>query len=183
MSKRAQSQIAQKTALLGILFALSLVLSLFEMALPAMPFLPPGVKLGLSNIVVMYTLFFLNLPSALCIAVLKSLFVLLMRGGVAFAMSLSGGLCSSLMIWALGHIKGLSYPFLSVVGALFHNIGQLLMACFILTSLNVLYYLPILAVSGVLTGLVTGLLFNLVAPKLQQLGLRLCKIQPRGRQK
>lgn len=58
-----------------------------------------------------------------------------------------------------------------------------MMASILLTSLNVWYYLPVLALSGVLSGLVTGLLFNLIAPKLEQLGLRLCHIKPRKKPK
>ena len=85
----------KRLALMGLLFALAMALSFLESLLPALPMLPPGIRLGLSNIVTMYALFVLGPVSGYTIAVLKSLFVLLTRGAVAAAMSASGGICCS----------------------------------------------------------------------------------------
>ena len=71
---------------MGLLFALAMALSFLESLLPALPMLPPGIRLGLSNIVTMYALFVLGPVSGYTIAVLKALFVLLTRGAVAAAM-------------------------------------------------------------------------------------------------
>ena len=76
----------KRLALMGLLFALAMALSFLESLLPALPMLPPGIRLGLSNIVTMYALFVLGPVSGYTIAVLKSLFVLLPRGAVAAAM-------------------------------------------------------------------------------------------------
>ena len=84
----------KRLALMGLLFALAMALSFLESLLPALPMLPPGIRLGLSNIVTMYALFVLGPVSGYTIAVLKSLFVLLTRGAVAAAMSASGGIAS-----------------------------------------------------------------------------------------
>ena len=84
----------KRLALMGLLFALAMALSFLESLLPALPMLPPGIRLGLSNIVTMYALFALGPVSGYTIAVLKSLFVLLTRGAVAAAMSASGGIAS-----------------------------------------------------------------------------------------
>ena len=88
---RNQKGAARRVALLGVLFALAAVLSLFEGALAGAMGLPPGVKPGLANTVVMFALLFLGLPPAACLAVLKALLALLTRGAVAGALSLCGG--------------------------------------------------------------------------------------------
>ena len=80
---------------MGLFFALALVLSALEGLLPPMPFLPPGVKLGLSNIVTMYCLLYLGAGSAYAVVVLKSAFVFITRGATAFFMSFCGGLADN----------------------------------------------------------------------------------------
>ena len=116
---------ARRVALLGVLFALAAVLSLFEGALAGAMGLPPGVKPGLANTVVMFALLFLGLPPAACLAVLKALLALLTRGAVAGALSLCGGLFSVGVMWLLRRF-GKPTPFiLSASGALAHNAGQL----------------------------------------------------------
>ena len=94
----------KRLALMGLLFALAMALSFLESLLPALPMLPPGIRLGLSNIVTMYALFVLGPVSGYTIAVLKSLFVLLTRGAVAAALSASGGIAQP----AAGHSPAVS---------------------------------------------------------------------------
>ena len=83
---------AREIALMGLLFAMAMALSVAESLLPVLPMLPPGFKLGLSNIVTMYALFMLGVRKGLTIAVLKSCFVLLTRAPVAAFLSLCGGI-------------------------------------------------------------------------------------------
>ena len=85
----------------GLLAALALALSFLEELLPPLPMVPPGAKLGLSNIASMYAAGTLGLPSALFLAVFKGLFALMTRGGMAGIMSLSGGIFSTLVMWLL----------------------------------------------------------------------------------
>ncbi len=92
---------ASRAAAMGLLFALSIVLSFAESALiPPLPV--PGLKIGLSNIVTMYCLFCMGRREAYMIAVLKSMFVLFTRGAVGAAMSLAGGLASVTVMLLLG---------------------------------------------------------------------------------
>ena len=165
----------RQVAFLGLLFALAMVLSFFESALSAMMALPPGIKLGLSNVVTMYCLFFLGSRPAFTLAVLKGLFVLLTRGAVAAAMSLTGGLCSvvvMLLLMALPR-KMVSYLMISVAGGVFHNLGQLFMARWIIGSEKIFYYLPIMVASGLLMGTVTGMLLRILLPYMNKLNLSL----------
>lgn len=160
----------QRIALLGILTALALVLSAAELMLPPIPMLPPGAKLGLSNIITMYTAGTVGLAPALCIAVVKGLFSGMMRGFTAMLMSMAGGIASTFVMWLLMKIR--KNPFglvgLGVAGALTHNAAQLLVAM-VLTSPAVVYYIPWLIVFGIVTGILTGLVLKTVMPLLNRI--------------
>lgn len=160
---------AKKVAFLGLLFALALVLSFVESAIPVSGFLPAGVKPGLSNIVTMYAVFFWGYGEAFSIAVLKSLFVFITRGATAAFLSVSGGVFSVLlMLLLLLPKRKLSYLVISMFGSVAHNLAQLLAASVLLGS-DALYYAPVLVVSGVLMGVLTGILLRAVLPALGRL--------------
>ena len=89
---------AKKAAIIGLMGALTVALSLLEGLLPPLPSLPPGAKLGLANVIVLLAAWQAGLPSALLLALIKALAVLLSRGGTAALMSLSGGLLSAAMV-------------------------------------------------------------------------------------
>lgn len=163
----------RQMVLTGLLFAVVLVLSILENQLP-MPVPVPGVKLGLSNIVVMYSLFFVGKKQAFLLAVLKSLFVFMTRGAVAALLSLCGGVLSILMMTMLLLIfkDKISYLILSIAGAVFHNVGQFIAICLLYTSLNLWVYLPVLLISGVIAGVATSTLLKFSLPALQRVGLR-----------
>lgn len=163
---------AGKVAFTGLLGALALVLSFLEGLLPPLPMLPPGAKLGLSNVATMYAAGSIGLPCALFLAVLKGGFALLGRGVTAGLMSLCGGVVSTLCMWLLLRKNGVSLMAIGVCGALSHNAAQLAVAWW-LASPAVVFYIPALVVLGVLTGLLTGLALKLCLPPLQKLGARL----------
>lgn len=160
-------------ALGGMLFALAIVLSIAESMISPLFGLPPGVKLGLANIVVMYALFFLGARQALVLVVLKSLFAFLTRGLSAAALSIAGGLLSLgimlLLLWLSR--RQASYLMLSIAGAVCHNIGQLLMAAVWLSTALSLAYAPILLVSGIVMGAITSLSLRALLPALEKTGL------------
>ncbi|UOO38806.1 Gx transporter family protein [Oscillospiraceae bacterium CM] len=158
--------------LMGLLFALSITLTAVEYLLPPLPMLPPGVKLGLSNIVTMYCLFFLGRRSAFTIVFLKSAFVFLMRGFTAFLMSFSGGILSALVMLLLLLLvrQNISYLIISIAGAITHNLGQIIVASFLLGTALVFAYLPVLLISGVIMGTLTGTLLKVVMPAFNAIG-------------
>lgn len=153
-------------ALMGLLFAVAIVLSAVEYMIPPIPLMPPGVKLGLANIVTMYCLFFLGKRQTFLIVFLKSAFVFLIRGATAFVISLSGGILSALVMILLMVLAGerLSYLMISIFGAISHNIGQLIIASFILGTDIFVFYLPLLIISGVLMGYIMGTVLRIVLP-------------------
>lgn len=170
----ANSSKTKGIVLSGLLFAVALVLTIVENSFPPILLAVPGVKFGLSNIAVMYALFFLTKGQAYAIAVLKALFVFFSRGAIAGILSLSGGVLSlTVMIILMLIFKDkISYLIISIFGSVFHNIGQLIMVTFILNSIYIWGYFPILLVSGVIAGFATSTLLRFILPAFQRLGLK-----------
>ena len=156
---------------LGLLFALALVLSFLESLLPPVPFLPPGVKPGLSNIVTMYCLFYLGPLQAYSLILLKALFALITRGVTASMLSLFGGFAAVtvMLILMIPKKHMLSVFLLSVFGAVAHNIGQLAAAGFLIGGLAAAAYLPVLLVSGIVMGMLTGTILRAVLPAISKI--------------
>ena len=164
---------ARQVAFGGMLFALAIVLSLVEGMVTPLLGLPPGIKIGLANIVVMYALFFLGRGQALSLVLLKSFFVLLTRGASAGALSLAGGLLSLavMLLLTLSPKHQPSYFILSVAGAVSHNLGQLLMASLWLQTAFSLAYAPVLILSGIGMGALTAVSLRLLLPALEKAGV------------
>lgn len=157
----------QRVALMGMLFALAMAFSYLESFI-ILPGMIPGIKLGLSNIVTMYCLFFLGWKSAYLLAILKAGFTLITRGITGAALSLVGGLFSITVLILLTCRKKeeTNYRFLSICGAVAHNLGQLILARFLI-NVFLYYYIPVLLVSGVVVGMLTGMIFQWILPYMR----------------
>lgn len=157
--------------LTALLFAVALVLSVMENSLPPIFVQVPGVKIGLSNIAVMYALFFLGKRQAFSIALLKAFFVFLTRGFLGSALAFSGGILSIIVMSLLMLIfrEKISYLILSIFGAVFHNIGQFIAISFIYSNMFLWVYLPVLLIAGVLAGIATSVLLRFILPALKRL--------------
>lgn len=156
----------------AFLCAVALVLSVLESMVPIMSFTLPGMKLGLSNLAVMFALELCSLPCALSVVVVKSLFSLITRGAMAFMMSFVGSLLALLGMYLLLRSKKLSFGCLGVGigGAFLHNMGQFFVALLIVSD-AVLMYLPVLCISALLTGTLTALVYYFVMPPIKRLPL------------
>ena len=157
---------SKKIARYGLMLALIFTLTAAENMLPPLPLLPPGVKLGLSNIVTMYCVFYIGRAPAVGLNALKALFVTLTRAPVAGLLSLCGGMLSVCAVILLLFVfrEKLSYAAAGVSGACAHNIGQYAAASLLLGTPYLLYYLPVLLISGVIMGTVTGTLLKVLLP-------------------
>ena len=156
----------------AFMLALVIVLSVLESALPPISTQFPGIRMGLGNIVTMYALFTIGKKQAFTLNILKAFSVFITRGGVtAAALSLTGGILSLLVIIVLHTLlkNKVSYMALSVAGAVFHNIGQLAAISVILDNAAAFAYLPVLIVSGVVMGSITGTILNTVMPRLNSI--------------
>ena len=161
----------QMLVLTSLIFAAALVLAVVEDMLPPLPIAVPGVKFGLSNIAVMYALFFLGKKQAYTIGILKSLFVFVTRGGIASLLSLSGGLLSITVMIILMTVfrERITYLIISIFGAVFHNVGQFIVISVIYTGMNMWAYFPILLISGLAAGIVTSTLLRFIMPAFNRL--------------
>ena len=153
-----------KIAITGILTAGAVVIGIIESFIPSIGI--PGVKLGLANIVILITLFELGILEALFVDLARVFIVGLLRGTIftmGFFMSLTGAILSlGIMILFYLLIKKFSIIGVSVIGALFHVFGQILVAWLFLSTPYILYYLPVIAISAIVTGVFVGITANLV---------------------
>lgn len=161
----------RQVALTAMLFALAIALTIAESFIPV-PAPIPGIRLGLSNIVVMFSLFFLRFRYAFAIAVLKSLFVFITRGAVAGALSLAGGLFSIcvMVLLILVFKNKISWLLISISGAVFHNIGQLTVASVILGT-PLWFYAPFLLLFGIIAGSATSILLRVSMPVFKKMNI------------
>lgn len=150
---------AKNVALTGMLFSLAIALSWLESYVTPLLGLIPALKLGLSNIVVMYAILFLKTRTAFLLVILKALFAFLTRGATAGFLSACGGGLSLLVFWLLLQLpRPVSGYIFCVCGAVSHNLGQLAGASVILSSAMVMAYAPILLIAGVLVGALSYIL-------------------------
>ena len=161
----------QVMVLSSMIFATAIVLSIIENMLPPIVVAVPGVKFGLSNIAVMYALFFLGKKQAYTIAILKGFFAFATRGAVEELLRLVGGMLSLTIMVILIMIfrEKISYLIISIFGAVFHNIGQFIVIAILYTGMNMLAYLPVLLLSGLIAGIVTSTLLRFILPAFKRL--------------
>ena len=144
--------------LCAILVSMALVLSYIEHFIPLQMVVPlPGIKLGLANIVTLMALFFLGTGNAFTILILRCILGSVFGGGISgLAFSMVGGIFAMTTMCIFKNCKGISIYGVSVLGAAAHNIGQILVAVFLMGSVYVIGYLPYLLMVSVFTGLATG---------------------------
>lgn len=159
-----------KIALFGVLSAVALTLSYLEGLIPTVAFMPPGAKMGFSNIATMFAASSMGIVSALAITFIKALFAGITRGVTAFFMSLCGGILSTVTMYLLFKLsKKTGYMAIGIICALVHNFGQLIVAIITAGNLSVLGYAPVLLISGTVTGAVTGTVLRAVMPALERI--------------
>ncbi|MCL2840420.1 MAG: Gx transporter family protein [Defluviitaleaceae bacterium] len=151
--------------MLGLIIVITTLEHIF-----VVPFMPPHVKPGFANIVIMFCVFGIGRRQAFTLNMLKSLFVLITRGAIGGLLSLSGGLLSIAVIILLASVKKkqASYIGISVTGALFHNLGQFIIFMLLMATPALIYYAPMLVVSGVISGVITGILLKVLMPALKR---------------
>lgn len=141
---------------MGVFLALALICSYVESLIP-ISFGIPGVKLGLTNIVVVLMLYYIGAKEALAVSVCRIVLAGFLFGNLfSILYSLAGGLLSFLIMWAVKRTGKLGILPVSVCGGIFHNIGQLAVAALVVENYNVFYYLPVLLLAGAATGLAIG---------------------------
>ena len=157
----------RKIALYGMLAALALILSWAESLVPPF-FAVPGMKLGLTNIVVLTTLYLMDTKSAVLINFVRiALVAALFGSGVSFLYSLSGGLLSGAVMILLKKTGRFGIAGVSAAGGIAHNVGQILVAMAVLETASIGWYLMILWLTGLVSGVLVGLLGGVVTGRLE----------------
>ena len=159
--------VTHKIAYISVMTALAAVTGYLEQLIPVNFFGIPGVKLGLANIVSLIALYIFDAGYAFIIMLLRVILIGAMFGNMyAILFGLAGGTLSILVMTALKRTGLFGIAGISAAGGVCHNLGQLMIAVFTLDSLNLIFYVPLLAVSGTVCGLVTGITAGVVCDRI-----------------
>lgn len=152
----------RKTAFLGLLAALSIVLSYVEMLLPPIYPSVPGVKIGLANIVSLLLIYKFSVKDTVMVTLIRLLTVSLLFGNfMTLVYSVAGAFLSILIMLILKKTNLFSTLGVSIAGAVSHNLGQIIVAILIMQTVEIGYYMIVLLITGTLSGTVIGISANL----------------------
>ena len=161
------------TAAYGMLTALALILGYVESLVPVF-FAVPGMKLGLSNLVVLVALYTLGEKGAVFINLVRIVVSALLFSGMgALIFSLSGGILSLIVMIFLKRTGAFGMRGVSVAGGVSHNTGQLIAAAFSVNTLYITAYLPVLWIAGIVCGLVIGIVSAVITERMSPVIKRL----------
>ena len=146
-----------RIAWFGVFTALALIFSYVETLIPFQIGIP-GVKLGLANLVIVIALYRMPVGEVYLLSGVRVVLTGFLFGNLmSILYSLAGGILSLTVMWGMKRIRSVSILGVSIAGGVFHNIGQLLAAALMVETYGVFSYLPVLLISGLLTGFVIGL--------------------------
>ena len=161
---------AKWAALMGMSVALAMIFSYVEVLLPPLFAAVPGIKIGLANVVIIFVLFRYGALRAATVSFLRVFLVFLLFGNaLSLAYSAAGAVLSLLLMVLLKKTQLFSTVAVSAVGGIAHNVGQILMAVFLLGVAEIGYYLTVLAVTGCVFGALVGLLGALALRRVPRL--------------
>lgn len=162
-----------KAAYLGVFAALAMIFSYLESLIP-LPIGIPGIKLGLANLLVVVAMYKIGEKEAFAISIVR-----IILSGFLFAnlfsiiYSLAGGILSFFVMWLLKKQGSFSVFGVSMAGGVSHNVGQILIAMYVVETFSVAYYIPVLLVAGLLTGFVIGVGTREILKRLNSLEMRI----------
>ena len=146
---------------------LAMILSFVESRIPPLTAIP-GIKMGLANIAVLFTLYKMGTREAAVVSAVRIIIIALLFGSfVSFMYSLAGAVLSFSVMLVLRRIKLFSEVGVSVAGGVCHNVGQIAMACALLETNVIVYYLPFLLLSGTVTGVLIGIVSALLIKRIK----------------
>ncbi len=163
---RKEKNTARRAALYGILIALAMVMSFIETLIP-IPFPVPGVKIGLANLVTIVGLYLVGIPGTICVTILRVVLVGFSFGNpYSMIYGLSGSILSLFVMALAKRYHLFSQVGISILGGVFHNIGQVTFAAVIVQTAGVFVYLPTLLIVGCIAGAVIGILGGVMTERL-----------------
>ena len=151
---------------LALTVSFALILSFIESRIPAFVAIP-GVKMGLANIAVIFTLYKFGIKEAVAVSLVRVALVSMLFGSpISMLYSIAGAVLSLTGMYLLKRFTPLSEIAVSVIGGVAHNVGQIIMASIMLGTNVVGYYLPFLLLSGTLAGIAVGVASGLLIDKV-----------------
>lgn len=162
----------RKLTFMSMLLVLAIIIFTVESQLP--PIAPiPGIKLGLANVINLIAMYMLGRRESFIILVLRIVISSIFAGKfTGFMYSISGGIMCFLFMSVMSlFIKENRMWVVSVFGAIGHNIGQIVIACFIMGTFQIIWYLPILMISGIITGTFTGIAAQTALKHMRKTGI------------
>ena len=158
----------KKVAFLGLCITLAMILSFVESQIPALVAIP-GIKVGLPNIVMVFLLYRVGWKETVTVSLVRIFLVSLLFGNVqTMTFSIAGALVSLTGMILLKKTGRFSCIAVSIVGGIAHNVGQILAACLWTATSQVAWYLPVLLVSGTVSGSLIGLLAGIMVKRMEK---------------
>ena len=162
----------KKLTLLGLLTAIALILSYVEALLPPIFVAVPGIKMGLPNIAIIFVLYRFGLKEAAAVSLVRLAAVALLFGNaMTLIYSLAGAVLSLTLMSLLKRSNLFSMIGVSIVGGVSHNLGQILVAMWLMETVEIGYYMIILTVTGTVAGILIGLAGSFVLKYLNNLNI------------
>lgn len=159
----------KKTIFMGLFLAYALILSYVESLIP-FGFGIPGMKLGLPNLAILLCLYYYGAMEGFTINMLRIILAGFLFGNLyTILYSIAGGVLSFMVMYIMKHNKRFGLKGISVAGGVTHNIGQILVAVFIVKTAGVFFYLPFLILAGTLTGFAIGFIAQITVPYLKKI--------------
>jgi heptaprenyl diphosphate synthase len=153
----------KKITTLGILASLAMVLSFVETLLPPVYAAVPGIKIGLANIVNVFLLYKFSVKDTAIVTLIRVLIVSMLFSNVmTLAYSIAGAVLSITVMALLKKTNLFSTVGVSIAGGVAHNLGQIIVAIFVTSTIEIGYYMIFLCISGVLSGMLIGIVGALV---------------------
>ncbi len=148
----------KKVSVIGLFTAMALLLSCIENMLPFRTGIP-GIKLGIANLIIVITFYFLPSGEVLSISLLRVFFLSVFSGSpFTTAFSFTGAIASFFAMYISYRRNSFSPVGISIIGGVTHNLAQLLISTLLLNTPAFLWYSPVLLISGIITGLINGLI-------------------------
>ncbi len=159
---------AKKIAFLGLAIALAMILSFVESQIPPLAAMP-GVKVGLPNLVMVFLLYRVGWKETVTVSIIRIFLTSLLFGNMqTLTFSIAGAVLSLTSMIVLKKTNWFSCITVSIVGGLFHNLGQIIAACLWTQTAQVAFYLPVLLVSGTIAGTVIGLASGIIVKRSEK---------------
>lgn len=163
---KSRSTDNRRLTIIALFASLALIFSYVEMLIP-IPLGIPGIKLGIANLVIVIAIYRFKASTALSINIIRICLAGLLFTGLFGALySICGGLISFVSMLAVKKTDKFSMIGVSMTGGVFHNLGQLLAAAFIISDMHIFMYFPVLMFSGIITGIIIGFICYYVNKKI-----------------